>query len=296
MRAQNTLLIASGIFATFLVSCGSDKSEVKKDVDQELLDPKQALNTTFDGKIFSIPSPMQTALLLEEIQAPFKESYLSSLETVENYTTETKKALNLGIYGTDLGYLAIYKQNSTSLKYLAVVEKLTSDLGLEGAFDKSFMSRFEKNGSNKDSMMVLISDAFKKSDNFLKNSDRKPTSALILVGGWIESLYLACEINKEIANKKIVQRIGEQKQTLNSIIEILEQYNKAGANDELISDMNNLKTYFEQIEIVYNFVEPVTDAKKKMTTLKHTSEVKFDSNTLNFINQQINIIRDKIIE
>jgi hypothetical protein len=237
---------------------------------------------------------MQTALLLKDVNATFNEAYLNSLNNAASYSTEMQKALNLGIYATDLGYLAIYKQNSLSLKYLATIEKLTSDLGLEGAFDRDFMSRFEKNSTNQDSMMVIVSDAFKKSDNFLKASDRKTVSALILVGGWVESLYLACEINKEKSNPKINDRIGEQKETLFTIIEILEQYNKNGSHEELISDMKDLKNYFDKISITYEFIPPKTDAKNKITTLQHKTSVNMDSNVLNFINQKIASIRGKI--
>lgn len=294
MNTRLSVVLAGCALAGLVTACGSGEGEVKQKVDKEILDPNSSLNTNFDGKIFSIPSPMQTALLLKEVNATFNESYLNSLDNAGNYSTEMKKALNLGIYGTDLGYLSIYKQNSLSLKYLATIEKLTSDLGLEGAFDKNFMTRFEKNSTNQDSMMVIVSDAFKKSDNFLKSNDRKGVSALILVGGWIESLYLACEINKEKSNQKIAQRIGEQQETLNTIIEILQKYNKKGSNDELISDMKDLKDYFDKIIIDYDFVQPKTDAKNRITTLQHKSTVTMDSNLLNFINEKITSIRTKI--
>lgn len=288
-------IICSGVVLTALISaCGSGGEATKPEIDKEVIDPNSSLNTNFDGKIFSIPSPMQTAMLLQEVNAPFKETFLNDLGNVKNYSSEMQKALNLGIYGTDLGYLSIYKQNSLALKYLSTIEKLTSDLGLEGAFDKDFMSRFEKNSTNKDSMMAIVSDAFKKSDNFLKSNDRKSVSALILVGGWIESLYIACEINREASNQKIVERIGEQKETLNTIIEILKQYNKKNAYDDLITDMEDLKTYFDKIEMDYDFVQPKTDAAKKTTTLMHKTTVKIDSNTLNFINQKIASIREKV--
>lgn len=288
-------IICSGVVLTALISaCGSGGEEKKPEIDKEVIDPNSSLNTNFDGKIFSIPSPMQTALLLQEVNAPFKENFLNDLDNVKNYSSEMQKALNMGIYGTDLGYLSIYKQNSLALKYLSTIEKLTSDLGLEGAFDKDFMSRFEKNSTNKDSMMLIVSDAFKKSDNFLKSNDRKNISALILVGGWIESLYIACEINRENSNPKIMERIGEQKETLNTIIEILKQYNKKNAYDDLITDMSELKTYFDKIEMDYDFVQPKTDAAKKTTTLMHKTSVKIDSNTLNFINQKIASIREKV--
>ena len=293
-KLLTTFTISTGI-VLMISSCGSEE-EKKPEISKEVIDPNSSLNAKFDDKIFSIPSPMQMAMLLEESKSPYNEFLLNDLDKVGDYTSEYKKALNLGIYGTDLGYVSIYKQNSIALKYLSTIEKLTSKLGLEGAFDKDFMSRFEKNSTNKDSMMVIVSDAFKKSDNFLKSNNRKSVSALILVGGWIESMYLACNINKENENQKILDRIAEQSETLNTIIELLTDYNKKGEWDELIKDMKDLKFYFDQITNNYEYMTPVTNAKKKITTLRHKTVVTVDSSTLNFINQKIESIRGKIIE
>lgn len=278
-----------------LQSCTSSE-EKKPEIDKEIIDPNSSLNTKFDNKIFSIPSPMQMAMLLEESKSTFNQVLLNDLEKVDSYTSEYNQALNLGVYGTDLGYVSIYKQNSIALNYLSTIEKLTTKLGLDGAFDKNFMSRFEKNATNKDSMMVIVSDAFKKSDAFLKSNDRKTVSALILVGGWVESMYLACNINKITPNQKIVERIAEQTQTLKTIIELLTDYNKKGEFVKLISGMKDLKFYFDQITITYDSIEPVTDAKNKITTLKTKAKVSIDSNTLNFIYQKVETLRNSITE
>lgn len=284
-------------FASLLIlginSCGSEPK--KPEIEKEVLDPNSALNMDFEGKIFSIPSPMQTALLMEEVNAPFNASILNDISSVEDYNTDYQRALNLGIYGTDLGYLSVYKKNSDALRYLSTVEKLTNKLGLEGAFDKNFITRFEKNSTNKDSMMVIVADAFKKSDSYLKSNNRKEISALILIGGWIESLYLACEINKAKPDVKIIERIGEQKETLNTIIEILKNYNKKNSYDDLIAEMESLQGFFNQIEVSYDFAQPKTDAKKKLTTLQHNMVVRLDNNLLNFIYQKITSIRSSII-
>lgn len=293
-KLLTTFTISTGI-VLMISSCGTEE-EKKPEISKEVIDPNSSLNAKFDDKIFSIPSPMQMAVLLEESKSPYNELLLNDLDRVGDYTSEYKKALNLGVYGTDLGYVSIYKQNSIALKYLSTIEKLTSKLGLEGAFDKDFMSRFERNSTNKDSMMVIVSDAFKKSDNFLKSNNRKSVSALILVGGWIESMYLACNLNTEHANQKILDRIAEQTETLNTIIELLTDYNKKGEWDELITDMEGLKFYFDQITIEYEFMQPLTNAKTKTTTLRHKTVVSVDSNTLNFINQKIESIRGKVIE
>lgn len=278
-----------------MVSCNSgEKAEEENMIDEEVLDPNSSLNTNFDGKIFSIPSPVQTSMLIKEAKLPYTENLLNSLDNLSLYTTESKRALNLGIYGTDLGYVTLYNQNATSLKYLKAVEKLTSELKLESAFDKDFMTRFEKNNTNQDSMVKIVSDAFQKADNFLKNNDRKNTSVLILTGGWVESLYLACELNRNFSNSQITNRIGEQQETLNTIIEILDLYNKNGVNDEILSSLEDLKLSFDKITIEYDYVAPKTDAAKKMTTLQHKTKVKMDSNILNMITMKINTLRDKI--
>lgn len=293
-KLLTTFTIGTGI-VLMISSCGTEE-EKKPEISKEVIDPNSSLNAKFDDKIFSIPSPMQMAVLLEESKSPYNELLLNDLDRVGDYTSEYKKALNLGVYGTDLGYVSIYKQNNIALKYLSTIEKLTSKLGLEGAFDKDFMSRFERNSTNKDSMMVIVSDAFKKSDNFLKSNNRKSVSALILVGGWIESMYLACNLNKDHANQKILDRIAEQTETLNTIIELLTDYNKKGEWDELITDMEGLKFYFDQITIEYEYMAPITNAQTKTTTLRHKTVVSVDSNTLNFINQKIESIRGKVIE
>lgn len=295
MKITNYSLGILGLSLTILASCGGG-SDDQKTIDKEVLDKNSSLNTNFDGKIFSIPSPVQTALLIKETNLPFNQELLNPIGSASNYSTEYQQALNLGIYGTDLGYSALYKQKNVSLKYLSVVEKLTGELGLEGAFDKKFMSRFESNSDNQDSMMVIVSDAFRKADNFLKNANRKSTSALILTGGWIESLHFACKLNGEKKNQKIIDRIGEQQQTLNTIIEILKEYNKSGSNDELLADFTELKTYFDQVVIDYQYVAPKTDAKNKKTTLQHNITIKIAPEVLVKIAAKVSEIRENIIK
>lgn len=294
-HALNYFLLLS-FFSTALISCEPKKVEEEKSIDEEVLDPNSSLNTNFDGKIFSIPSPIQTSILIKDANLPFMESLMNSVDNVNLYTSETQRALNLGIYGTDLGYVTLYDQSAWSLKYLKVVEKTTSDLGLEGAFDKNFMDRFERNNTNQDSMIRIMSDAFRKADNFLKNNDRKNTSVLILTGGWIESLYFACELNRSKSDQKIINRIGEQQQTLTTIIDILDLYNKNGVNDEILEDLEDLKLTFNMVRIEYDYVAPETDEEKKLTTLQHETRVKMDSNVLNMITMKINNLRSKIVE
>lgn len=296
MKIINYLSLMMFVTLIFTSSCSTDPEKSDESIDQDILDPKSSLNTNFDGKIFSIPSPVQTSMLIKDAKIPYAEVLLNEPENISNYNNETKKALNLGIYGTDMGYATIYNQHSTALKYLQSIEKITAQLDLEEAFDKQFMERFEKNNTNQDSIVRIVTDAFQKADHFLKNNDRKNTSILILTGGWIESLYLACELNAMSNNKAIIARIGEQQLTLTTIIEILELYNKNGTNDEILNQLEDLKLSFNLVKIEYDYVPPSVDEKKKTTTLNHSTTVNLDSNILNMISMKINKIRSTIVE
>ncbi|MCE2713134.1 MAG: hypothetical protein LW688_11445 [Cryomorphaceae bacterium] len=252
------ILVASA--SLVISSCGN--STEGENIDKESLDPSASLNTNFDGKIFSIPSPVQTAMLIKELNLAFDVNMLNSIENSKNYNTEVKQALNLGIYGTDLGYCALYEQKNAALKYLSAVEKL----------------------------------AFRKADYFLKNAKRKPTSSLILAGGWIESMHFACKMSAQSKNPKIVQRIGEQQQTLKTMIEILEEYNKSKQNDSLIVNLKELNSEFENIKVEYKYVEPKTDAKNKVTTLENELKVTISAEVLEKITAKINTIREYVIK
>ena len=45
------------------------------------------------------------------------------------------------------------------------------------------MIRFDRNKSNLDSSLVILTESFRKADDYLKSEKRKGTSALILIGG-----------------------------------------------------------------------------------------------------------------
>lgn len=301
MNSRKKLLLLSAFASCFvLASCGGEETDTtvenegKKKVDKELLDPDRSFNTTFDGKLFSVPSPVQTALLIKSLEIPFNETLLNSKDNMSGYTEESAKAMNLGIYGADLGYVTLYDQNAKAISYLSAVESLANDLGISGAFDKTFLERFEANSNNEDSMLVILSDAFRKGDNFLKENERKNTSALILTGGWLESMHLATALYKESNEPKILQRIGQQKQSLETIIELLGKYNNEGQNDTYIAHFESLNELFKEIKVTYEYVEPTTNEDAKMTTINSKMKIDISDELADKIIAKVSEIRGSV--
>jgi hypothetical protein len=284
------------ILSILTLSCTDSKTPSNEQEEMSEVDLNESLKSNFEGKIFSVPSPVQMALLLKEINTPFKESILNSSENNINYVTEEMQSLNLGVYGADLGFSIIKGQNNISFNYLSTIENLTNKLGLSSAFQKEFITRLEKHSTVQDSVLNIISDAFKKCDAFLKESERKETSALILTGGWIESMHLACTINAEKSNQKIINRIGEQKETVATIISILNEYKNENTDPHLLNELKDLNTLFQKVKIEYTFKAPTVDKENKRTTLNHTTKIIIDQKLIDEITAKIEMIRSEIVQ
>jgi len=302
MNLRKTLFYGGVLASVFLmVSCegnseeGVIEKEQEKTVSKELLDPNRSFNTTFDEELFSVPSPIQTALLIKSLSMPYNETLLNSEENAKEYTSTALQAVNLGVYGADLGYVTLYNQNSKSLSYLSIVENIANELGISRAFDKTFIKRFEENNTDQDSMLVILSDAFRKTDNFLKNNDRKNVSALILTGGWIESLYFATNLYKESNDQQLLVRIGEQSQSLETIIELLEKYNGEGQNDQFITSFKELKELFDKIKTSYEYIEPETNEETKITTIKSNTNIEISDDLSSKLIEKVAAVRNGIV-
>ncbi len=293
-KMLNKNVLAAVIAVVFLTSCGDPKKEDGKD---ELVETKDTvLNTVVNvgGELFSVPSPIQTALLIQKSGITYDKSILHASNKVNTFTTDYSKSLNLGIYGADLGYVSLYNQTQDALGYLASVKQLAYKLGISAAFDASTMERIKNNVTNKDSMMVLVGIAYRGSDAYLKNNQRSNVSSLILTGGWIESMHFSVTAYKSKPTEGVRFRIAEQKQALSSLLKIL------GSSTEpevvaLTAQLSELSKIYDGIQFKYNFVEPVTDTTKRLTYINSTTEVIVSDEQIALITDKIKEIRNKII-
>ena len=147
-----------------------------------------------------------------------------------------------------------------------------------------------------DTMLVLVAEAFKNADNYLKENDKNAIAALVLAGGWLESMFIAVDAAKTSNNPKIIERIGDQKNALKSLIEMLEQYNNNRDYADLLIELEGLYEVFESIDYTYEFIPPVTDEPNKTTTIKSKHNVDMGNDALSTIIENVETIRNDIVD
>jgi len=281
----------------FLIACSSQpKDERSMVLKENNLPDTLSMLVKFDNSLFPLPSPYQAASLIHKHNISFDESLANSTENYKNYSTAFVQALNIGFYGTDLSYFNVYEKTPQAVSYLGVIKKLSDQLGISMAFDKTFFSAIEKNINNKDSLLALMSRTFQSADSYLRANDRESIGALIIAGGWIESVYILTKIAKSTNNREIINRIGEQKHPLVNLIEILSPYYyKSDEFAELIDALYGLDAEFDNIIYSYSYKEPKIDVKNKIIYINSESRIVMSEYHLDTITKKIEDIRNKII-
>lgn len=290
----NTKVIALGLASLLIYSCGGPKPTEGETDELPDTDTVKAVALNVGGELFSIPSPIQTALLIQKSGVGYDKTILNAGNKNGQYPTDYSKALNLGIYGADLGYVSMYNQTQDALGYLGAVKNLADKLGVSAAFDQQTMKRIQDNISVKDSMLVLVGIAYRASDAYLKTNKRTEISSLILTGGWIESMHFSVTAYNSKPTNEVKYRIAEQKQALGSIIRLINSHNLPDAAD-LVKELEDLAKVYEGITTKYNFVEPTTDETKKTTYINSTSEISISKEQIEQITSKILAIRNRII-
>lgn len=247
------------------------------------------------GQVFAIPSPVQTFDLISKSDAKFNSSILNSTQNTSNYLSTYHKSLNMGVYGADLAYIMLYKQDNLGSEYLKTVRDIATDIGLESSFNEELAKKLEKSMNNQYEILSLISDTYTTADDYLKENKKDDVAALIVVGGWIESIYFAIVTAKETNNKIVIERVTDQKGVLKTILAMLKQYEDRKEYYDLALELKDLYSLFDDISYSYEFIQPFTDECNKLTTFKSKHNVTITAQQLHLISEKVKLIRNEII-
>ena len=189
-------------------------------------------------------------LLATEDKSLFDKSLLNASENVKFYTTTKNKAVNMGVYGAELNYLIHFGQTQYSMKYMVASKQLADQIGVAMAFDQQAVEEYQTNAENRDSLISIIFGVYDNARRMLKNEEQFMLSSLVIVGSWIENMYLTTEMfsrTKSTALKsKLVTSILEQKVYMEKILEAIKLLDE-GDNvfvTEIIKDLQTIDSIY----------------------------------------------------
>ncbi len=291
------LFVFTSLAFTFESCSDANVQNTANNADSATIDINQEV-VNAENVFVSLPSPIETAGLLRDAGAKYNPDFLNLPQNVARYSSTASRALNLGVYGSDLAFAGIFDQHAETMVYMDCTGKLADALHVSSAFSSDRNKRLEANMNNRDSVLSIITDSYWDCDELLHENNQPEASALMIAGGWIEGLYLACKVAEATNSNDIRIRIAEQRTSLDKIIGILDKQ-KNGDVATVLSDLLKLKILFDALPKTSNQSPNVsTDNASGITTIGNNETTPALSlNALEFKNiiDQVTLIRSGII-
>ena len=278
LRIRNYFLTLLIFFSLIIASCRSGGKTEKRNADSVNVEkPNAAVYEDIKQaeKIFyTLPSPLESAMLIKSAGALFDDNLLNPVGNTNNYNTNKSMALNLGVYTCDLSFASLYDQTQLIIDYMNAAKKMADGLGILEAIEKEDIDKLEENIHNTDVIMDIVSQTYLNSNSYLEDNGQPAVAAIVLVGGWMEGLYISTRLvdMKDFNGNKLVGRIIDQKLSVGILINLLESSKGHPAIDELIAQVNKVKVIFDKITLKTSPIRPEYDQATNVTVLK--SEVK----------------------
>jgi hypothetical protein len=276
----------------FLFGCNtSASSENINSLEEQLMvvDTTTIVEEISKDEIFdliaSFPAPIEMASVLKNSGSEISSDMLLPTDSLAKFTTSFEKAMALGAYGSDMGYLNIYNKIFLIPDYLESIVLLSKDLDLDAFFDFKIMFKMADNSENIDTLIQMCTESFNDMDAHLRENGRDELSLLIVFGTWLEGASVISEIAKKEQSKLMFNRVAEQKEFANNLNKIFES-----SSDTYF---NTLKTKIEPLISLYNEVE-IEMIMKEPTMKEIDGQLLFIDNSETIIHADEKTIMDII--
>jgi hypothetical protein len=283
----------------FALSCNDgDDGDVIMGPENDSSESKTQLDPgPINRVIESLPSPIEMAATIEDMNVPYSKNYLVPSEKASDYDTNFKKAMGLGLYSADLGYLNVYNRTNAIVEYLTVIKRISDDLDVDQFFDFQTLKRLATNSEDLSELMFHSVNSYHRMDEHLRNTKRSDLSALMVTGVWLEGMYLAAKVHEFRADQTIRERIGEQKEILGDLLYVINFFKDKPYFPELIKDFDELKEAYQGVIITTQkgeFKEEVVDGIRVITPNEYTT-IDMSDEQFEEITTLIIKIRNKLI-
>ncbi|MGE0567338.1 MAG: hypothetical protein AB7O73_05260 [Bacteroidia bacterium] len=244
-------LVAIALSGLVIAGCGdSDNKTDDMDMNADTTSIETNISTPVSETFFQVPSPGEMLTFIKMVGGKNNKntSFLNKPENSKNYNDSKAKAINFGIYSCDLSYCSIFDIGSEALKYFKNVKSMGDEIGVSTAVSPDILKRLEGNLGNADSLAVITDDIYFSSFEALEDGQQGPTLALVVAGGWIESLFIATQLSKYEEGSPVIERLADQKYTLENLIEFLKKHESDANVAAVKADFDGLLGIYKKLE------------------------------------------------
>jgi hypothetical protein len=245
---------------------------------------------------YGLLTPVEICTIFKRIGVPRNNAILNPTSNRNKYLSSSKASINTGIYGVDFGYLKIEGIGQEMLDYMVTIRDMSNKLGIPDDYLTEPLKRIQSDISEPDTIMFLMNSAYNKMEDHLRASGRESSAGLMIMGGWVEALYIATQLAYDPSkpDPEVVQKIAEQKYTLTTLLSFMKNYYDDPVVVYYTKKLKYLKNYFDSFDIYFKKGDLEIDMSKKVFR-SSGSEMSVTVETLNKIRDYVAKLRTEMV-
>lgn len=202
---------------------------------------------------YGLLTPVEVCVIFNRIGVPFNNATLNPVVNKDLYLSISKASINTGIYGVDFGYLKMFGLGQQVIDYMLTIKNMCNKLGIPDALITDPIKKVQRDMADADSVTAMMQKAYNDIENHLRQSGRESTAGLMVMGGWVEAMFIATQLVYNPANPdaEVVEKIAEQKYALNSLLSFLKNYYDDPVVVYYTKKLKYLQHYFDSFEIYF---------------------------------------------
>jgi hypothetical protein len=267
------------VFSTYKTDSASMKKPVEK-------------NEIFYG----ILTPVEICAIFNRLGVPYNNATLNPTSNRNQYLSSSKASINTGIYGVDFGYLKMFGIGQQMIDYMVTIREMSNKLGIPDSYLTEPIKKIQGDISEPDTILSLMNDAYTKMEDHLRAGGRESTAGLMVMGGWVEAMYIATQLVYDSAkpDPEVVQKIAQQKYTLTTLLSFMKNYYDDPVVVYYTKKLKFLKNYFDTFDIYFKKGDLEIDTSKQVFR-SSGSEMTVTVETLNKIRYYVKKLRTEMV-
>jgi len=245
---------------------------------------------------YGLLTPVEICVIFNRLAVPYSSVALNPTSNKDLYLSSSKASINTGIYGVDFGYLKMFGIGQEVINYMVTIREMSNKLGIPDDMLTGPIRKVQNDIADPDTITNLMMAAYTKIEDHLRQSGRESTAGLMVMGGWVEAMYIATQLvyNPEKPDPEVVQKIAEQKYTLTSLLSFMKNYYDDPVVVYYTKKLKFLQNYFNTFDIYFEKGDLEIDVTKQVlrsSGVKMTVTV----DTLNKIRDYVAKLRTEMV-
>ncbi len=237
--------------AIILMACPKNDNQQKptQDTTQKQNNTKTEFTTDYQ-LLNAMPNPIEMTDLIKSSGVEYDNSLLNKPENIEKYNTEHQMALNLGVYSVDLGYANLHNKTQDAIKFLDATRKMAEGLKVAQFFDFEKIKKITQETKDMNELILTTGLGLTAMRQKLEEDKRGEVLTLMVIGGWVESLYLATQVAEKANKPALNEKIADQKLVAEVILKELEPNKSVSKHiEKLYNDLQKINESYKNISV-----------------------------------------------